>query len=215
MEPNVTPQDLLAAVSTDDDAQTLGLLRDRLATAADAAGFLDVSYRHLDSPLGDLLLAATEDGLVRIAYAAEDHDSVLDQLGERISPRILRAPARLDKAARQLDDYFAGTRTGFDLPLDLRLTSGFRRQVLKGLRNIAYGHTASYAAVAQQVGNPRAVRAVGSACATNPVPVVVPCHRVIRSDGTLGNYLGGTDAKRTLLRLESNGPQASSAHSQD
>jgi methylated-DNA-[protein]-cysteine S-methyltransferase len=203
MNTHATPHDLLAAVSTDEDTQTLDLLRDRLASSADTAGFLDVAYRHLDSPVGDLLLAATDKGLVRVAYANEDHDGVLDQLGERISPRILRAPARLDNAAREFNDYFAGTRTAFDLPLDLRLTSGFRRQVLEGLRSIAYGHTASYSVVAQRVGNPRAVRAVGTACATNPLPVVIPCHRVLRSDGTLGNYLGGTDAKRTLLRIES------------
>jgi methylated-DNA-[protein]-cysteine S-methyltransferase len=202
MKPDTTPQDLLAAVFADDDTQALTRLRDRLATSAEAAGLLDVSYRHLDSPVGDLLLAATDKGLVRIAYANENHDKVLDQLGARISPRILHAPARLDKAAHELDDYFAGTRTTFDLPLDLQLASGFRLEVLEGLRNLAYGHTASYSAVAQAVGNPRAVRAVGTACATNPLPVVVPCHRVVRSDGTIGNYLGGPEAKKTLLELE-------------
>ncbi len=202
MTPDLTPQNLLAAVSAGNDIQTLDRLRDRLAIAADASGLLDVAYRHLDSPVGDLLLAATDRGLVRIAYASEDHDKVLDQLGERISSRILLAPARLDEVARELDDYFTGTRTNFDLPLDLQLASGFRRQVLEGLPSVAYGHTASYSAVAQQVGNPRAVRAVGSACANNPLPVVVPCHRVIRSDGKLGNYLGGTNAKKALLELE-------------
>ncbi len=120
----------------------------------------------------------------------------------RSSPRILHAPARLDLAARELGEYFAGRRRAFDLPLDWRLSAGFRRTVLRHLPEIGYGHTASYAAIAQLAGNPKAVRAVGSACATNPMPVVVPCHRVVRSDGSMGGYLGGADAKRTLLTLE-------------
>lgn len=203
MTPEMIFQEMmLASVLQDDDTQPLRRLRDRLAIDADAAGLLDVSYRHLDTPVGDLLLAATDRGLVRVAYASENHDRVLDQLSERISPRILLAPARLDQAARELDDYFAGTRATFDLPLDLRLASGFRRQVLDGLRQLPYGHTASYSAVAQRVGNPRAVRAVGTACATNPLPVVVPCHRVVRTDGTIGEYIGGTEAKKQLLELE-------------
>jgi methylated-DNA-[protein]-cysteine S-methyltransferase len=127
---------------------------------------------------------------------------VLQQLADRVSPRVLRAPARLDPAAREIEEYFAGRRTRFDLPLDLRLSAGFRRTVLTHLTDIAYGTTASYATVAAAAGNPRAVRAVGSACATNPLPVVLPCHRVVRSDGTIGRYVGGTDAKRTLLTLE-------------
>lgn len=202
MKPDTTPPKLLAAVFDLDDTQTLSRLRDRLATSAEDAGLLDVSYRYLDTPVGELLLAATDNGLIRIAYASEKHDKVLDQLGARISPRILLAPARLDKAARELDDYFAGTRTTFDLPLDMRLVSGFRRQVLERLPHVRYGHTASYSSVAQQVGSPRAVRAVGTACATNPLPVVIPCHRVVRSDGTLGDYLGGTQTKRALLDIE-------------
>lgn len=203
MQPEMTPQEMmLAAVFAEDDPQTLSGLRDRLATDAEAAGLLDVSYRHIDTPVGDLLLAATDKGLVRVAYANENHDKVLDQLSERISPRILLAPASLDEAARELDDYFAGTRTTFDLPLDLQLASGFRRQVLERLRQLAYGHTASYGAVAHQVGNPRAVRAVGTACATNPLPVVVPCHRVVRTDGKIGNYVGGPETKKQLLEFE-------------
>jgi methylated-DNA-[protein]-cysteine S-methyltransferase len=184
------------------DPADLDRLHDRLVAAAGADGSLDVAYRTIDSPLGSLLLAATEQGLVRLAYEREDHDQVLQTLAAKVSPRILRAPGRLDAAARQLDDYFAGTRTGFDLPVDLRLTAGFRRQVLNHLRTIGYGRTASYTAVAAATGRPRAVRAVGSACATNPVPVVVPCHRVLRADGTLGGYVGGLAAKRTLLALE-------------
>ena len=177
-------------------------LRARLAAAADAAGILDVAYRTVDSPVGPLLLAATEAGLVRVAYASEDHDKVLQFLADRVSPRILRAPGRLDRPAHELEEYFAGRRRSFDLPLDLRLSAGFRRAVLSHLPEIGYGQTASYAAVAGLAGNPKAVRAAATACATNPLPVVVPCHRVIYSDGRPGRYLGGPDAKRTLLTLE-------------
>jgi methylated-DNA-[protein]-cysteine S-methyltransferase len=190
------------AAATAAEAQAIGRLRARLADAAAAAGILDVAYRTVDTPVGSLLLAATPDGLVRVAYPAEDHDRVLSQLASRISPRVLRAPARLDDAARQLEEYFAGRRTRFDLPLDMRLVAGFRLAVLTRLPAIRYGTTASYTAVAAAAGRPRAVRAVGSACAANPLPVVVPCHRVVRSDGTLGGYLGGRDAKRALLELE-------------
>jgi len=180
----------------------LDRLHDRLVADAAADGSLDVAYRTIDSPLGPLLLAATDRGLLRVAYGREDHDGVLETLALKVSPRILRAPGRLDEPARQLDDYFAGARHAFDLPVDLRLTTGFRRQVLDHLATIDYGRTETYTAVAVATGRPRAVRAVGSACATNPVPVVVPCHRVLRSDGTLGGYIGGLGAKRTLLGLE-------------
>jgi methylated-DNA-[protein]-cysteine S-methyltransferase len=151
---------------------------------------------------GSLLLAATEAGLVRVAYASENHDTVLQTLSDRISPRILSAPARLDAVARELNEYFDGKRHGFDVPLDWRLSAGFRSTVLHHLPEISYGHTASYAAVARLAGNPRAIRAVGTACATNPLPVIVPCHRVVRSDGSMGGYLGGVEAKRALLSLE-------------
>jgi len=180
----------------------LRALHDRLAERAEASGLLDVAYRTIDTPVGTLLLAATPAGLVRVAYASEGHDAVLAALAARISPRILNAPRRLDGAARELDEYFAGARRIFDLPLDLRLATGFRRAVLRQLPAIGYGHTASYAAVAAAAGSPRAIRAVGTACATNPLPVVVPCHRVIRSDGTPGRYLGGSAAKQMLLNLE-------------
>lgn len=193
--------DLLIAIpEIDDPAQRR--LHARLVDDASAAGLLDVGYRTIDTPVGSLLLAATELGLVRVAYAREDHDQVLAQLTETISPRVLRAPARLDAAARELDEYFAGRRTTFDLPLDLRLSAGFRRVVLSHLADIAYGTTVSYGAVAAASGSPKAVRAVGTACATNPLPLVLPCHRVVRGDGTVGQYVGGTDAKQMLLTLE-------------
>ena len=163
---------------------------------------LDVAYRAIDSPVGPLLLAATEQGLIRVAFAREGHDAVLQTLADQVSPRILSAPGRLDAAARELDEYFAGRRHTFDLPLDWRLSAGFRRTVLSHLPEIGYGHTATYSAVARLAGSPKAVRAVGTACATNPLPLVVPCHRVVRSDGSMGGYRGGPDAKRTLLTLE-------------
>jgi methylated-DNA-[protein]-cysteine S-methyltransferase len=180
----------------------LAVLHARLTARAEAASLLDVAYRTLDTPVGTLLLAATPIGLIRVAYEREGLDTVLEALATRVSPRILNAPRRLDDAARQLEQYFARRRHRFDLPLDLSLASGFRRSVLTYLPDIAYGQTASYRAVAAAVNNPRAVRAVGTACATNPLPLVIPCHRVIRSDGLVGTYLGGAETKRQLLNLE-------------
>lgn len=185
-----------------EDAERVDLLKGRLAAAAAARGDLDVAYRVVDSPVGRLLLAATEAGLVRVAFASEDHDAVLEALGRRISPRILNAPARLDAVAAQLDAYFAGNRRSFDVPVDFTLSSAFRRTVQEHLPEIGYGHTATYKELAALVGSPKAVRAVGTACATNPLPVVVPCHRILRTDGGLGGYLGGLEAKTTLLTLE-------------
>jgi methylated-DNA-[protein]-cysteine S-methyltransferase len=185
------------------EERDLRRLHARLAEVAESEGILDVAYRTVDSPVGTLLLAATELGLVRVAYETENHDSVLQSLADRISPRVLNAPGRLDIVARELDEYFAGRLRTFGAPLDRRLSTGFRRIVLDHLSEIGYGHTATYATVAELAGNPKAVRAVGTACATNPLPVVVPCHRVLRSDGALGGYLGGPSAKRLLLSLES------------
>jgi methylated-DNA-[protein]-cysteine S-methyltransferase len=185
-----------------DEAGTLSRLRDRLGLAADTEGLLDVAYTTIDSPVGALLLAATPQGLVRVAYDVEDHDRVLDTLSQRISPRVLRAPRRLDAAARELDEYFGGRRRVFDLQLDLSLSKGFRQLVQRHLPEIGYGQTRTYGQVAVLVGSPRAVRAVGTACATNPLPLVVPCHRVLKADGTPGGYVGGPETKKTLLRLE-------------
>lgn len=194
--------DLLAPLNEVDPA-TLARLHAGLEVAADRRGELDIAYTKYDSPVGPLLLAATDAGLLRVAYEIEDHDRVLDVISSRVSPRILRAPKRLEPVARELDEYFAGRRTSFDLPLDLGLSGGFRQLVQRQLAHIAYGHTQSYGQVAAAVGNPQAVRAVGSACATNPLPVVLPCHRVLRSDGSLGGYAGGAAAKAVLLELES------------
>jgi methylated-DNA-[protein]-cysteine S-methyltransferase len=173
-----------------------------LAGRADAAGLLDVAYAGVDSPVGPLLLAATPAGVVRIAFASEGDDAVLADLARRISPRVLEAPARLDDARRQLDEYFSGRRTAFELPLDWQLSRGFRARVLHAIAAIPFGTTGTYRSVATAAGTPNAVRAAGSACATNPIPIVVPCHRVVRSDGTMGRYGGGEAAKRTLLEHE-------------
>lgn len=182
--------------------EALAALHRRLEDEAADADLLEVAYTTVDSPVGQLLLAATTRGLARVAFEVEDHDRVLDSLASRVGSRVLRAPGRLDPVARELDEYFTGRRTGFDLPLDFTLSHGFRQLVQQYLPSIGYGQTRSYAQVALSVGRPSAVRAVGTACATNPLPVVVPCHRVLRSDGALGGYLGGTQAKRALLALE-------------
>lgn len=183
-------------------AEELERLHGRIERTADAEGLLDVAYRTVDSPVGRLLLAATERGLVRVAFERQGFDDVLEVLATHVSPRVLRAPARLDPAAHELDEYFAGRRQAFDLPLDHALSSGFRRTVQEYLPHIGYGRTLTYKEVAAVVGNPGAVRAVGTACATNPLPLVVPCHRVLRTDGSLGGYAGGLEAKSALLLLE-------------
>ena len=188
--------------TTPPDPGALARLHRRLEQAAEREGLLDVAYRTVDSPVGPLLLAATPRGLVRVAYDIEDHARVLETLAGRLSPRVLRAPGRLDAAARELEEYFGGRRRDFSLPLDLSLSRGFRLLVQQYLPSIGYGQTRSYQQVAELVGHPKAVRAVGTACATNPLPVVVPCHRVRRSDGTPGRYVGGPAAKTTLLSLE-------------
>ncbi|WP_410565007.1 methylated-DNA--[protein]-cysteine S-methyltransferase [Amycolatopsis sp. cmx-4-61] len=178
------------------------VMHERLVADAAREGLLDVAYDTVDSPVGPLLLAATEEGLVKVAFDRQDHEAVLAELAAAISPRILRAPARLAPVTRQLDEYFRGERHTFDVPLDFRLARGFRRAVLDHLPEIAYGRTESYAQVAAAAGSPKAVRAVGTACALNPLPVVVPCHRVVRSDGSYGQYAGGEEAKRVLLTME-------------
>lgn len=184
------------------EAASLERLGAMLGQRAACQGLVDVAYRVIDSPVGRLLLAGTEAGLVRIAFASEGHDAVLESLAATISPRILTSPTRLDAAAKELEEYFAQRRRHFGVALDFRLAHGFRREVLSHLQEIGYGHTASYAAVAALTSSPRAVRAVGTACARNPLPLVVPCHRVVRSDGSQGAYLGGAEAKTLLLALE-------------
>jgi methylated-DNA-[protein]-cysteine S-methyltransferase len=174
----------------------------RLAERAAEQGLLDVAYATTDSPFGTLLLAATPRGLVRVGLPNQDADALLVDLATRVSPRVLEAPAQLDQARRELDLYFEGKLTDFDLPLDWRLSRDFRRKVLRAIARIPYGQTRSYTQMATSAGNERAVRAAGTACGTNPLPLVVPCHRVLRSGGALGGYGGGLPMKQGLLRLE-------------
>lgn len=195
-------REFVNGISGEVDSAALERLRGQLGERADADGLLDVAYRTMDSPIGPLLLAATPAGLVRVAFECENHESVLLELSTAISPRVLRSSRRVDDVARQIDEYFAGRRRLFEVPVDLQLSKGFRRAVLTHLMEIPYGVRESYAVVAESAGNPRAVRAAGSACATNPIPLVVPCHRVVRSDGTYGQYRGGPEAKHMLLTLE-------------
>jgi methylated-DNA-[protein]-cysteine S-methyltransferase len=165
-------------------------------------GLLDVAYTSADSPFGTLLLASTERGLVRVGLPNQDSDALLADLAARVSPRVLEAPAELDEVRRELDLYFAGKLDRFDLPLDWRLSSGFRQRVLRAIDRIPYGQTRSYTEMARKAGNERAVRAAGSACGSNPIPLVVPCHRVLRTSGALGGYGGGLPMKQALLELE-------------
>ena len=176
-----------------------------VSEAATAAGLLDVAYATLDSPVGTLLVAVTPRGLVRLAYldAGEEEATVLGQLAASVSPRVLAAPRKLDEPRRELDQYFAGRRRQFELPLDWRLTRGFGRRVLEATARIPYGATATYKQVATEAGNARAYRAAGNALGSNPIPIVVPCHRILHSGGGLGGYTGGLDRKRVLLAVES------------
>jgi methylated-DNA-[protein]-cysteine S-methyltransferase len=175
-----------------------------ISIAAAEAGLLDVAYATLDSPLGKLLLAATPEGLVRVAYVEYfDQDAVLEQLAAKVSPRVLAAPRRLDEPRRELDQYFAGDRHEFDVPLDWRLTRGFSRRVLEATARIPYGVTSTYKQMAAEAGNERASRAAGNALGSNPIPIIVPCHRILHGDGGLGGYTGGLDKKRLLLAVES------------
>jgi len=174
-----------------------------LPELAERERLLDLAYARVDSPLGPLTVAATRRGLVRIAYyGARGRDAVLEELARRVSPRMLEAPARLDEVRRELDEYFEGKRERFELPIDWTLTRGFSRQVLKATARIGFGSTGTYASVAAGAGSPRAVRAAGNALGANPLPVVVPCHRVLRTGGAIGGYTGGRERKEFLLRLE-------------
>lgn len=177
--------------------------RARFASRAAASGLVDVSYEDHDTPLGTVRINATELGIVRLILPAEDPDAELQDLADRISPRILRtSTAAITATRRELDEYFAGQRRAFDVPLDWTMSKAFRREVLRATAAIPYGQTSSYRHVATAAGSPNAVRAAGSALANNPIPILVPCHRVLRSDGALGQYRGGAAAKEQLLTLE-------------
>lgn len=178
-----------------------------ITSAAADAGLLDVAYATEDSPVGRLLLAVTPQGLVRLAYldAADDEDAVLQGLARRVSPRILTAPRRLDEPRRELEQYFAGRRLEFEIPIDWRLVRGFGRRVLEITAAIPFGSVSTYGKVAAEAGSPRGARAAGNALGANPLPIVVPCHRVLHATGGLGGYTGGLDRKRTLLGIEGRG----------
>jgi methylated-DNA-[protein]-cysteine S-methyltransferase len=199
------PVPSLPTAVPDEPLGLLDRLHARLEDAAVGDSAPDVHYRTVDSPLGPLLVAATEAGVVRVAFDREGLETVLQSLADRVGPRVLRTTKRLDAVAHQLDEYFDGSRRTFDVPLDLRLARGFRLTALERLREVGYGSTVTYAALAAAAGRPAAVRATGTACATNPLPLVIPCHRVTRSDGSVGAYLGGPDTKVRLLALETTG----------
>jgi len=178
-------------------------LAERFAARAAEEGLIDIAYTVEDSPVGPLLLAGTKRGLVELGYEGEaELDSYLSRLAAKVSPRVLEAPARLDPVRRELDEYFSGKRTEFDVPLDWSLTRGFTQRVLRATAKIPYGHVSTYREMASKAGNERAVRAAGNALGANPIPIVVPCHRILRTGGSLGGYGGGLPRKEFLLRLE-------------
>jgi methylated-DNA-[protein]-cysteine S-methyltransferase len=177
-------------------------LSERLAEQAAADGLVDVAYAMTDTPVGRMLVATTPRGLVRVGLPRKMYDDVLEELSREVSPRVLESPARLDPVRRELEEYFEGRRRDFDLPLDWQLSHGFRGEALKALLGVPYGHTVTYTELAERAGSPRAYRAAGSACGSNPIPIVVPCHRVVRTGGALGEYGGGPEMKRFLLGLE-------------
>src|SRR5436309_189833 len=186
--------------------------READATSAEAAmrfhelaaerGLIDVAYAFVPSPIGELIVAGTKRGLVRVSFPSETPDEVVEELSALLSPRVLESPAQLDEVRRELDEYFEGRRTRFELRVDMSLTRGFTRKVLQATARIPFGSVSTYRDVARKAGNERAYRAAGNALGANPIPIVVPCHRVLHSGGGLGGYGGGLDVKRFLLRLE-------------
>ena len=175
---------------------------------AERDGLIDVAYASVDSPFGRLLVARTDRGVVRLALPKHrtEHrsdDEVLEDLATYVSARVLESPSQLDEERRELEEYFEGKRNHFDVPVDWKLTpAGFRNRALHAVARIPYGETRTYADIAEQAGNPRAFRAAGTACGRNPIPLIVPCHRVVQSGGGIGNYGGGPEMKRALLDLE-------------
>jgi methylated-DNA-[protein]-cysteine S-methyltransferase len=200
MDRMTTIEKLLRGGDVADDARRAA---ERAAAAARADGLADVSYAIEPSPLGDLVVAVTPRGLIRLAYGADERtDVVLEELARRVSPRVLEAPAALDDVRRELDEYFDGRRRDFDIPIDWRLHGGFSRRVLRATARIPYGRVLSYAEVAAKAGSPRGSRAAGNALGSNRMPIIVPCHRVVRTGGALGGYTGGIEKKEYLLSLE-------------
>jgi methylated-DNA-[protein]-cysteine S-methyltransferase len=187
----------------DDVADAAAQAVERAVASARALGLTDVSYAFEPSPVGELLVAVTPRGLIRLAYNAHEHaDSVLEELARKVSPRVVEAPAALDEVRRELDEYFAGKRTAFEIPIDWRLHEGFGRRVLRATARIPFGKVLTYGEVAAKAGSPRGSRAAGNALGSNRIPIVVPCHRVVRSGGQIGGYTGGVERKEYLLELE-------------
>jgi methylated-DNA-[protein]-cysteine S-methyltransferase len=185
------------------DSGTVETMKRRLIESAVEDGLVDVAFAPVDSPIGTLIAAGTRRGLVRLSFESESADDVLEELATRISPRILEAPARLDEVRRELDEYFDGQRNHFELEIDWKLTGGeFARRVLRAARRIPFGSVTTYSDMARRAGSPRAARAAGNALGSNPIPIVVPCHRVVHTGGGLGGYGGGLEVKRFLLTLE-------------
>jgi methylated-DNA-[protein]-cysteine S-methyltransferase len=176
--------------------------QERFLRRAIEEGLVDVAYAPVDSPVGELVVAVTPRGLVRLAYEDGRGDAVLSELAARVSPRVIEAPARLDDVRRQLDEYFGGRRQSFDLGIDWTLARGFTRRVLQSTAKVPFGELATYREVASGAGNAAAVRAAGNALGANPMPIVVPCHRVVRTGGAMGGYTGGVERKEYLLSLE-------------
>jgi methylated-DNA-[protein]-cysteine S-methyltransferase len=196
-------EDALRRAATAPAAEAAEAAAQRFVKEATSTGTADVSYAVEPSPLGDLFVATSPRGLLQIHYEPIDIDKELTRLTTMVSPRILEAPGRLDEVRRQLDEYFAGRRHEFELPLDWSLTKqGFGRRILESTARIPYGESRSYREMATAAGSPRAVRAAGNALGANPIPIVVPCHRVLRTGGSLGGYGGGPERKRHLLELE-------------
>ena len=188
---------------SDDIAGAAERATERAIAQARALGLTDVAYAFEPSPVGELLVAVTPRGLIRLAYNAEEYaDSVLDELARRVSPRVVEAPAALDEVRRELDEYFEGKRTSFDIPIDWRLHDGFGRRVLRATARIPFGKVITYAEVAAKAGSPRGSRAAGNALGSNRMPIVVPCHRVVAAGGKIGGYTGGLERKEYLLELE-------------
>jgi methylated-DNA-[protein]-cysteine S-methyltransferase len=195
-------QRLGAAVLGESVAPDLAALRDSLAARAAAEGLLDVAYAAVDTPLGEVIVFVTPRGLVRLSYPGEPVEAQLDRLADDISPRILRAPERTDAVRRELDAYFAGRLRRFETPVDWSLVRGFAGGVLRATAQVPYGSVTTYRDVAAAAGSPRAYRAAGNALGSNPIPIVVPCHRVVHAGGGLGGYTGGLERKEFLLHLE-------------
>ena len=196
----MTTNELKRLASAGDDRA--GALAEGIADAAAGRGLLDVAVGSVGSPIGELLVAVTPRGLARVAFAEEDRDAVLAEIARTISPRILESPGATDEVRRELDEFFEARRTRFGTRVDRRLIQGIARDVLRATSRIPYGRTSTYGAVAATIGRPTAARAVGRALGSNPIPIVIPCHRVVGAGGALTGYAGGLDRKIALLELE-------------